>query len=93
MKLPNAKYSLMSTLLALRKNPKFKERLKELQIPTLIIWGENDSTIPLENIQYFKNIPNSKAIVMRGCGHVPFVEKPLEFYVIMKEFIEQNFDE
>ncbi len=90
MRLPNAKYSLMSTLLALRKNPLFKERLKEIEIPTLIIWGENDMTIPVQNIEHFKVIPNSKAIIMKNCGHVPFVEKPQEFFELIKDFMESD---
>ncbi len=88
MKQPNAKHSFVSTLLALRKNSDLQDNLREIKIPTLVIWGKEDNTIPVENIEYFRDIPFVKTHIMDDCGHVPFVEKPLEFYKIVKEFIE-----
>jgi 2-hydroxy-6-oxonona-2,4-dienedioate hydrolase len=88
MKQPNAKHSFVSTLLALRKNSDLQDNLKEIKIPTLVIWRENDTTIPVENIEYFRDIPFVKTHIMEGCGHVPFVENPIEFYKIAKKFIE-----
>ena len=40
MKLPNAKHALISTLLALRKDNDFQNKLKQIDIPTLVIWGK-----------------------------------------------------
>jgi 2-hydroxy-6-oxonona-2,4-dienedioate hydrolase len=88
MKQPNAKHSFVSTLLALRKNSDLQDNIREIKIPTLVIWGKDDTTIPVENIEYFRDIPFVKTCIMDDCGHVPFVEKPLEFYEIIKKFIE-----
>jgi len=91
MRLPNAKYVYISTLLALRKNNDLKNKLREIITPTLVIWGRNDATIPVNNIEYFKENPSIKTCVMDGCGHTPFVEKPQEFYELVKDFIESEF--
>lgn len=88
MKLPNAKYSLISTLLAMRKEQTLQDRLKEISIPTLVIWGRNDTTIPVENIDSFKQMTLVKTHIMEGCGHTPYVEKPVEFYKIIERFID-----
>ena len=88
MKLPNAKHALISTLLALRKNSDLQKNLKEIKIPTLIIWGSDDTFIPIENLEYFKDIPSVQTCIMEDCGHSPFVEKPLMFYKIIKNFID-----
>ena len=88
MKLPNAKYSLISTLLAMRKDQTLRKRLVEIVVPTLVIWGRNDTTIPVENIEYFKQMPNVKTLIMEDCGHTPYVEKPVEFYEIIEKFID-----
>ena len=88
MRLPNAKYSLISTLLAMRKDQTLRKRLVEIAIPTLVIWGRNDTTIPVENIEYFKQMPNVKTLIMEECGHTPYVEKPVEFYEIIEKFID-----
>lgn len=89
MKLPNAKYSLMSTLLALRKDHTLAFHLKEITIPVLLIWGREDTTIPVENIDYFKELPILEIHIMEECGHTPYVEKPEEFYKIIDTFINE----
>ena len=88
MRLPNSKYALISTLLAMRRDQTLQERLVEIAIPTLVIWGSNDTTIPIENLEYFKQMPIVETYIMEGCGHTPYVEKPKEFYEIIKKFIE-----
>jgi 2-hydroxy-6-oxonona-2,4-dienedioate hydrolase len=88
MRLPNSKYSLISTLLAMRKDQSLRKRLIEIAIPTLVIWGRNDTTIPVENIEYFKQMPNVMTLILEGSGHSPYVEKPLEFYKIIEKFID-----
>lgn len=88
MKLPNAKYALISTLLAMRNNKSIKYRLSEITTPTLVIWGSNDRTIPTENINYFKNLPMVETKIIENCGHNPHVEKPIECYQIIEKFIE-----
>jgi 2-hydroxy-6-oxonona-2,4-dienedioate hydrolase len=88
MKLPNAKHSLISTLLALRKYNDLQENFQKIKIPTLVIWGSEDNFIPIENLEYFKGIPSVKTCIMEDCGHSPFVERPLTFYKIIKNFID-----
>ncbi len=88
MRLPNAKYSLISTLLAMRKDQTLRKRLVEIAVPTLVIWGRNDTTIPVANIEYFKQMPNVETLIMEECGHTPYVEKPVEFYEIIEKFID-----
>lgn len=88
MRLPNSKYALISTLLAMRRDQTLQERLVEIAIPTLVIWGSEDTTIPVENLEYFKQMPIVETHIMEGCGHTPYVEKPKEFYEIVKKFIE-----
>ncbi|WP_222424905.1 alpha/beta fold hydrolase [Candidatus Nitrosocosmicus arcticus] len=88
MRLPNAKYSLISTLLAMRKDQTLRKRLVEISRPTLVIWGRNDTTIPVENIEYFKEMPVVETVIMEECGHTPYVEKPTEFYQVIEKFID-----
>jgi pimeloyl-ACP methyl ester carboxylesterase len=88
MRLPNSKYSLISTLLAMRKDQSLRKRLIEIAIPTLVIWGRNDTTIPVENLEYFKQMPNVMTLILEGSGHSPYVEKPLQFYKIIENFID-----
>jgi pimeloyl-ACP methyl ester carboxylesterase len=45
------------------------------QIPTLIMWGENDTIFPLATGQWFAaNMPQAKLITYKGVGHLPMQE-------------------
>tara|TARA_B110001452_G_scaffold90028_1_gene73942 strand:+ start:540 stop:1514 length:975 start_codon:yes stop_codon:yes gene_type:complete len=65
--------------------------LNLIKTPTLIIWGENDLWIPVEDGQKFKDrIANSSLVIMEETGHVPMEEKPLESVEHAIDFIIQN---
>ena len=54
--------------------------ISRLNIPTLIVWGEQDEMIPLSVGQNLhKLIRGSKLEVIPQCGHVPALEQPAEF--------------
>lgn len=89
MRLPNAKYAFMSTLLGMRDSPHLSGRLSKILVPTLLIWGENDKMIPLEYAKQYSEIPNSILTVIKNCGHTPFVEKPMEFSKAVIEFLNE----
>ncbi len=55
--------------------------------PTLIIWGEEDSVIPIENGHKLHDaILNSRFVVLKDCGHVPQEEKTEIFTDLVAEF-------
>jgi pimeloyl-ACP methyl ester carboxylesterase len=55
--------------------------------PTLIIWGEEDSVIPIHNGEtLYRSILNSRFVVLKNCGHVPQEEKPELFINLVSGF-------
>lgn len=63
-------------------------QIKNIQSPTLILWGEEDTWIPVENAYKFdKDIPNSKLVTFKGAGHVPMEEIPEETVQAVLEFL------
>ena len=87
MRLPNAKYAFMSTLLGMRYAPPLKGRIGNIMCPTLIMWGESDRMIPVQHSKEYKEIPDSEILVIRGCGHTPYVEKPMAFTKAALKFL------
>ena len=79
MKLPNAKYAFMSTMLAIRNTTDLSSRLSKILSPTMIMWGEQDDMIPVKYAEDYRNIPNSNLELIPQCGHTPFTEKPAVF--------------
>lgn len=56
---------------------------------TLIIWGENDDTIPLAHGHLArKALKNSRLEVIPNCGHEPSLEHPRQVIQLIKEFIQ-----
>lgn len=71
---------------AIRNN--LGEELKNIQQPTLLIWGENDNVTPTFVAEEFhKLIPNSELHFIDQCGHAPMMEVPSEFNVILQQFL------
>lgn len=53
------------------------ERIKNINVPTLIQWGEKDTWIPLENAHRFaRDIPGAVLVTYPDLGHVPMEEAP-----------------
>lgn len=67
-------------------------KLKSIETKTLILWGENDSWIPLNNGKRMDSLmQNSELRVLKNVGHVPMEEKPIESYNIVVQFLKPNF--
>ncbi len=65
------------------------EKIKDIQQPTLIIFGEKDQLINSQYAYLFqRDIKGSIAFVLRGVGHIPMEEAPIETAKIMNDFIK-----
>ena len=68
---------------------KQSELINQINTPTLIIWGDQDQLIPVENAYEFQqNIKGSKLSILHNIGHVPMEETPTAFTEIVKGFIK-----
>ncbi|MDB4715274.1 alpha/beta hydrolase [Flavobacteriaceae bacterium] len=68
----------------------YTELLYTIKSPTLIIWGEDDLWIPVEDGFKFKErMANSSLVIMKETGHVPMEEKPLESVALVLNFLKE----
>ena len=64
------------------------EEAKKIDRETLIIWGEDDKTLPLEQGEkLYQLIKNSRLEVLENCGHAPHIKNPYLFTNYVKDFI------
>jgi pimeloyl-ACP methyl ester carboxylesterase len=64
------------------------ERLKALNLPTLVLWGGSDRLIPPATAQRFAaDIRGAKVVVFDGLGHVPQEEDPARTVQAVLEFL------
>jgi pimeloyl-ACP methyl ester carboxylesterase len=58
--------------------------------PTLIIWGDRDRILPPEQATVAAHaIKGSRLHMMKGLGHIPFVETPAVFNTAVTAFLEE----
>ncbi len=69
----------------------FRDRLPEIDIPTLIVWGRNDILIPVDDAYEFERLigPNARAVVFDDTGHLAMLERPTRFNRLLAEFIAE----
>jgi pimeloyl-ACP methyl ester carboxylesterase len=60
-------------------------------MPTLIVWGERDNTIPLRHgLAAHEAIPGSYWRTLPGAAHFPHLEEPEALAEVLREFIAQT---
>lgn len=65
--------------------------LKEINVPTLLLWGENDTVTTMDVAEMFhKNIRGSKLVTVKNCGHAPMIEHPEWFSSEVEKFLKEN---
>lgn len=65
-----------------------RDRLAEIEVPTLIVWGFDDWVISaLAALSYHRRIPHSRLEIFERTGHVPQLERPARFNRLLDEFL------
>jgi pimeloyl-ACP methyl ester carboxylesterase len=69
-----------------------RDRLEEIGVPTLIVWGRNDRVVPVPAaLSYKQRIgDNAELVIFDRCGHVPEMERPVRFNRIVEEFLGRS---
>jgi pimeloyl-ACP methyl ester carboxylesterase len=67
-----------------------RDRLGEIETPTLIVWGLSDRVVPVAaGVSYHRRIPGSRLEVFERTGHVPQLERPLRFNQLLEVFLAE----
>jgi pimeloyl-ACP methyl ester carboxylesterase len=68
----------------------FADRLPDVSVPTLIVWGRNDMIVPVSGAyEYERLIPNTRLEIFEDTGHVPMLERPARFNQLVEEFLNE----
>lgn len=69
----------------------FKEALESIGVPTLVLWGEKDRVISVDNASLMASrLPDSRLIILEGIGHMPMVEVPKKTAGHIRALIEES---
>ncbi|MDY0780487.1 alpha/beta hydrolase [Tenacibaculum sp. IB213877] len=65
------------------------DKIKTIQQPTLVLWGDQDFLIPVSNAHRFhEDLPNDTLVILKDLGHVPMEEDPGRSLVPVIDFLE-----
>jgi 3-oxoadipate enol-lactonase len=80
--------SLARAVAALTRRPSIVDRLAKVQMPALVIVGEEDASLPVPISQEITDaLPNASLVVIPGAGHLSALEKPEEVTKAMLRFL------
>ena len=69
----------------------YLDRLSEIQLPTLIIVGEDDTGTPVEASQSIQErIPHSKLVILPSAAHLSNIEQAEAFNATLMEFLQAH---
>jgi pimeloyl-ACP methyl ester carboxylesterase/putative sterol carrier protein len=67
----------------------FWDRLPELEVPALFVWGKRDRLVPSSFARHVDAaIPQADSVVLPDCGHVPQFEQPEETARLTRAFLD-----
>ncbi len=67
------------------------DRLGELDMPTLVMWGALDYVLPAYQAPHaVRRLRRGRLAMFPGCGHLPHVEHPARFAQVLGEFLTEH---
>ncbi len=69
-------------------DPSLIHLLPRVEVPTLVVWGENDRIVPVSaGKRIAEAMPNVRLEVIAGAGHLPHIEKPQEVIPLLQRHL------
>lgn len=67
----------------------FEHKLKEVELPTLVLFGEHDKVVPPGNAQLLAaQLPHSEIAILPGAGHFFPIETPAQAVSVIDAFLK-----
>ncbi|MFZ5778640.1 MAG: alpha/beta fold hydrolase [Pseudomonadota bacterium] len=64
------------------------ERLEDITVPSLIVWGRDDKGGSLESATAaVRRMPHARMVTFDACGHYPMIEHPEDYNRLVSEFL------
>ncbi|HYX51394.1 MAG TPA: acetoin dehydrogenase dihydrolipoyllysine-residue acetyltransferase subunit [Ktedonobacteraceae bacterium] len=88
---PGAREALLATMDAAfggnQQHIDLRETLAALNGKALLVWGSEDSVIPVAHAREASNAPGSRVDVFEACGHCPHIERAEAFNQLATTFL------
>jgi pimeloyl-ACP methyl ester carboxylesterase len=83
--------ALVKRLRGPAREPMLEDRLRELTVPTLVVFGTLDSVVPPEMGRIYKDLmPDAHLVFVYDAGHAIAAERPEAFVDVVADFLERG---
>ena len=73
--------------------PEAREGLEGSDLPTLLLWGSEDRTVPLSHAKLLESwLPRTTKVVFPGASHPCYLDVPEEFHEALVGFLKEHVD-
>lgn len=77
LEIPTLEQGYMGQLMAGLGYPGTVPRLPQVKVPALVIHGDLDKMVPVQNADILANaLPDARTVIVKGAGHVIFTDAP-----------------
>jgi len=82
---------LVARLRGPNRDRELETQLRQLKVPTLVLFGTRDRMIPPEMGRFYKElIPNCHLVLVYDAGHAIGAERPEAFVEVVADFLERH---
>jgi pimeloyl-ACP methyl ester carboxylesterase len=68
----------------------YESELHQIRVPTLIVWGDKDSVMPLSKGELMQaKIEKSRLIVLKDARHPSYLDRPGKFHQALVDFLKR----
>ena len=66
-----------------------RDRLGRIEVPVLVVWGQNDMLVPVSDADRYVELigANARKVLFEDTGHVPMIERPSRFNALLADFV------
>src|SRR5919108_579201 len=70
----------------------YRDRLAQIRIPVLIVWGRNDLLVPVGDAERYRRLigDNARVEIFEDTGHAPMIERPSRFNELLRGFLAEE---
>lgn len=72
-------------------NEDLRPLLPQIAVPTLLIWGENDTETPVQLGQIMaREIPTAQLVILENAGHFAYLDRLFHFCTLASDFLREG---